>query len=130
MNSSLEEIITLEVGEGDKEAKYSVHKNIICDTSPFFEAACKPEWMKPEDKVIKLPEDDPKIIRLLICWAYHDKISIPNFDIFTERDTSLEESMNLEFGLLVGLYLVAEKLQIDRLKNDTIDAMIELNKTR
>ncbi|KAN0098740.1 hypothetical protein V8E51_014403 [Hyaloscypha variabilis] len=124
---SLEEIITLEVGQGDKQAKYNVHKSILCATSPFFEAVCKPEWMKPEDKVIRLPEDDPEVIRLLVYWAYHGEICLPLLGE-SEVSMTLEEAMNKGWGLLVRLYLVAEKLQVDRLKNDSIDAMIQENK--
>jgi len=32
---------------------FVVHKNVLCAASPFFEAACKPEWMD-QDRIIKV----------------------------------------------------------------------------
>lgn len=127
---SPEEIIILEVGKGDKKVKCSVHKNIICAASSFFEAACKPEWMKPEDRVIKLPEDDPKIIQMIIYWAYHDTICIPEDSKDTMWDTDLEEALETDLGLSTKIYLIAEKYQVHRLKNDAIDTIIEKNSSQ
>ena len=60
-SSTLSESITLLVGK-DKAPKIA-HKNVLCNTSPFFDAACKPQWMNPEKSVIKL-EDDPIVIQV------------------------------------------------------------------
>jgi hypothetical protein len=38
---------------------------------------------------------------------------------------TLEEAMNTGWGLLIRLCLAAKKFQIDRLKNDSIDAMTQ-----
>jgi hypothetical protein len=65
---SLDESITLVVGEGEQQTFLNVHKNVLCAFSPFFEAACKPEWMK-DDKVIKLPEDDLEAVRGMVYWS-------------------------------------------------------------
>ena len=68
------EIIKLIAGEGESKATFSIHRSVLCASSPFFEAACKPQWMKPDDRLIKLPEDDPEAIQLLVYWMYHDEI--------------------------------------------------------
>ncbi|KAE9373267.1 hypothetical protein N431DRAFT_337511 [Stipitochalara longipes BDJ] len=126
-NRSLEEFVTLEVGEGDEQVKISVHQNILCAASPFFEAACKPEWMKSEGRVIKLPEDDPEAIRGFVYWAYYDEISIAKELPVSQRSDNMENAMQTVFGLLAKLYLLGEKYQIPRLKNDAIDATMLYN---
>jgi hypothetical protein len=57
VSRSLEHIVTLVVGRNE-DAIFTIHQNILCKASPFFEAACKSEWMKPDDRIIKLPEDN------------------------------------------------------------------------
>jgi hypothetical protein len=51
--SSLDETITLAIGKQEDPKTLVVHKKILCSASPFFEAACKPEWLK-EGAVIQV----------------------------------------------------------------------------
>lgn len=106
---ALEEVVTLEVGKDDKQVKFTVHQNMLCAASLSFQAACKPEWMKREDRVIKLPEDDPEAMRVFIYWVYHDKISIPMGLKESNASDDMKEAMKTVFGLLTKLYLVGEK---------------------
>jgi BTB/POZ domain len=121
---SLEEVVILEVGRDDKPARFTVHQNILSAASPFFEAACTPKWMKSEDRVIKLPEDDPDAIRVFIYWAYHDNISVSKGLPDSTTNDSVEEASKTAFGLFAKLYILAEKYQILRLMNDVVDATI------
>jgi hypothetical protein len=123
-SSALDEVITLIVGEGEGQAKLFVHKDVLCSANPFFQAACKPEWMKAEDKVITLPEDDPEAVKALIHWMYHDEICVdkekPNVN---DSDTE-EEAMRGAWGLFVKLFVLGQKYQIPPLQNDAIDAIL------
>jgi hypothetical protein len=124
---SLEDTITLVVGPGDKERRLVVHKDVLCGASPFFEAACKPEWMNPNDKVLKLPDDDPETIQAMVYWMYYnticvlEAISYRNFDF----ETTAEEAMGTIWGLFAKLYVCGDKYQMPRLQNDAADAMTE-----
>lgn len=127
---SLEECITLEVGEGDATTKFTVHKNVLCAASPFFQAACKPECMEPEEMVIKLPEDDPDAIRALVYWMYENKICMSSETYCRGDGTTNEEAMNSAWGLLTKLYVLGEKPQIRRLRNLAIHALLCLRRDK
>jgi hypothetical protein len=125
----MEEVITLIIGEGEGQAKLTVHKDVLCSASPFFQAACKPEWMKPEDKVITLPEDDPEAVKALVHWMYYNEICVDEEKaIFNDAETK-EEVMRGAWGLFVMLFVLGEKYQMPRLRNDAIDAIITHRKS-
>jgi hypothetical protein len=123
-SSSLEEVITLVVGEGEGQAKLIVHKDVLCSASPFFQAACKPEWMTAEDKVITLPEDDPEAVKALIHWMYHDEICADEKKTNVNDANTEEEAMRGAWGVFVKLFVLGQKYQIPPLQNDAIDAIL------
>jgi len=120
----LDDIITLEVGEDENLTRLAVHKTVLCSSSPFFEAACKPEWMKAEDRVIKLPVDDPVAVKAMVCWMYHNIICISSeMDGHEESDTK-DDAMKTPYGLFAKLFVLGEEYQMPRLRNHAIDAII------
>lgn len=127
--SSLQEMITLVVGEGKKETPFTIHKDILCKASPFFKAACKPEWMRAEDKVIKLPVDDPKVIQMMIYWIYHNEICVVEGDLDWD-DYSCEAALESAWGLFAKLYVLGKKYQMPRLQVDAVDAILALHRIR
>jgi hypothetical protein len=84
--------------------------------------------MKQDEMVIKLPKDDPTAIQALVFWMYHDKIYLSNGKIEGELyiNDSEEEAMKGDFGLLSRLYILGDKYQMSRLRNDVIDAILLL----
>ncbi|KAE8442665.1 hypothetical protein EG329_002963 [Mollisiaceae sp. DMI_Dod_QoI] len=118
--NSLGDTITLLVGKD--EIPLTVHKTVLCDSSPFFAAACKPEWQALEVGVIRLPDDAPDTIRAMAYWIYHDEICVPKkFNHSATEETGLRESK--EF-LFVNLFLVGDKYLMPRLRNHAIDALL------
>ncbi|KAG4438069.1 hypothetical protein IFR05_006435 [Cadophora sp. M221] len=122
--SGLDEIISLVVGNEPQTTTLSIHKSVLCETSPFFKAACKPEWLKSEDKVIRLPEDNVDAILAMIYWMYQDRIGFTDKQEASYRFEILSESeMDSIWGLWSRLYIIGDKYGIPRLRNHVIDAM-------
>ncbi|KAF7859707.1 hypothetical protein EAF04_008786 [Stromatinia cepivora] len=109
---SFDEMITLIVNESRPET-ILVHKNLLYTASPFFEAACKPEWQIGDKFVIKLPEDNAELIKVLASWVYRQEIVY----LGTWHGSRSVEG-------LIGTYLLAGKYQMPRLQNDIMDAMV------
>lgn len=122
--SALEEIITVIAGVENSRTTFYVHKRVLCAPSPFFQAACKVEWMKPEEKAIKLTEDSPEAVRAMIYWMYHNKVSIPKNIYNNTVGKSAKDSMKTGWGLFAQLFALAEKYQIRQLKNRCMDAIL------
>jgi hypothetical protein len=111
------------VGEGENQTTFSVHQNLLSASSQFFEAACKPEWMKPEDGKIRLPEDSPTAVQVFVYWLYHNEICIPKEYWENEGETT-QSALKTAGGLLAKVYVFGEKNQIPRLCNAAIDAIL------
>ncbi|KAK0119953.1 hypothetical protein ONS95_011377 [Cadophora gregata] len=120
----LDEVIRLEVGGCENLTKFTVHKTVLCPSSPFFESAYKPEWMTAEERVIRLPNDDPIAVRAMVYWMYHNIICISGEMDELEIGNTEEDAMKSAYGLLAKLYILGEKFQMPRLRNDAIDAIL------
>ncbi|KAI9733916.1 MAG: hypothetical protein M1834_002571 [Cirrosporium novae-zelandiae] len=68
----LSPIITLVVGEEQK--KMTAHQSLLYRKSGFFAAALSGNFRESKEDLIKLPEDDPELIKLLLHWMYTGKI--------------------------------------------------------
>jgi hypothetical protein len=115
------------VGKGDNQATVIVHKKVLCNASPFFEAACKPEWMKAEDKGIKMPEDDPEAINIMVWWMYRNELCITEEVMNRELGRTTQGAMQSIWGLCAKLYVLGQKYQMPRLQVDAIDGILALN---
>ncbi|KAL2070635.1 hypothetical protein VTL71DRAFT_13661 [Oculimacula yallundae] len=116
------ETITLKVGIEPETKAFSVHKAVLCEVSSFFKAACNPTWMKNEDKVIRLPDDNPEAIQAMIYWMYQDKLGITDDEY--EAPTRSGEALDTFWGLLVKIYIVGDKYDLPGLRNQVIDTLI------
>ncbi|KAK4495195.1 hypothetical protein PRZ48_013522 [Zasmidium cellare] len=66
----LGDVVTVVVGKGDKETRFSVHKELLCSSSTFFRAATSGQWKESVDKSIKLREALPFAFRIYVEWLY------------------------------------------------------------
>ncbi|KAI9650931.1 hypothetical protein NHQ30_000966 [Ciborinia camelliae] len=116
----LNEVVTLLVGDDpeSKDSRFVVHKDILCAASPFFEAACKQERQSTEKDIILLPEDEPEVIRAFVNWVYF------NSNIYlSEKDSATKTPIDRPDGILVKLYVLGDKYQMPRLRNQAVDAL-------
>src|SRR4051812_25080494 len=113
---SFGEVVTLIVGKS--ATKFIAHKKMLCAASPFFEAACKPEWQSADGCVITLPEADPEAVKMLLSWVYENDICVAIHHFFCDMDR-----LDSASGLLLKLYILGDKFQMPALQNDVIDAL-------
>ena len=81
--------------------------------------------MKPGDKIVKLPEDEPEVVRAMVYWMYEDTICISKeiegrTSCYDNSDDSL--ALTTVSGLLVKLYVLGEKYQVRGVQNHVLDA--------
>ncbi|KAL8850437.1 MAG: hypothetical protein Q9221_004579 [Calogaya cf. arnoldii] len=99
-------VVSLEVGPD--AVPFFVHKSVLCDSSPFFNAAFNGQF---QEKVgsMELKEDTVETVERFIYWLYKGDIKItrigdPNY--FQRRYTELSQ-----------LYFFADKCGVIPLKN-------------
>jgi hypothetical protein len=54
-----------------KGKEYHVHKAVLCPRSDFFAAACREGFKEGREARIDLPEDDPRIVEIMVFYFYH-----------------------------------------------------------
>lgn len=83
--------------------------------------------MTPTERLIKLEEDDPAAVQVMVYWMYHNELCIPyDMEHYVVKDTSDEEAMKTSEGLLVRLCVLAQKYQLPKLQNTCIDAFLDV----
>ncbi|KAI9694246.1 MAG: hypothetical protein M1820_009104 [Bogoriella megaspora] len=111
--SILGPMVTIKVGgsvlaNGCKD--FCVHENLICAHSQFFQKAYNGLFKEASTKIVELEDDSPRTFAKFVQWLYTG-----DFDIDIGRT-------------LIGLfdvYVFAEKIQASRLKDETINKLLE-----
>lgn len=91
---------------------WTLHEKLLCYHSPFFARIFYDKKANTRPGVIKeygLENEDDETFQLFVGWLYSRAIKFPS-----------EES---EIGHLLDLYLLSEKLEIEKLQNDVVDTV-------
>lgn len=103
------EIVTVYVGP--KRKRFFLHRELICERSPFMEKCLKKghfdEGYKNE---LYLPEDDPKAFSIIVDWIYRSRIPLRTDPLFDVSDMS-------------AAYCMADKFVMEELQNSIMDGI-------
>ena len=90
-----------------------MHKQLLCDTSGFFEAALNGNFKESKSQTIEMAEDDADVFHRFQYWAYTGVI---------EREP--RNPSDISWHTLIDLYVFAEARCIPALQNTAIDVFI------
>ncbi|KAF7875245.1 hypothetical protein EAF04_002417 [Stromatinia cepivora] len=130
-------ILRLEVGSGKEPGgtvTFKIHAKLLYTKIPIFEHIVANIWQEILDPVKELPDailpdDDPKAFKLLVGWIYTDKID-GELGKLARTTASSNGSfkglfMSMKLPILVKLCIIAEKYEITRLQDESIDFLIK-----
>ena len=101
---------------GPEKHCFPIHKNLVCNASDFFKAACNGPF-KEADGVVCLPEQDPKIFKHFIYWLYTGRTRGYYYP------ASLKPTIK-DLELLVSAELKSESLdKLEDLEHDNIHGL-------
>ena len=101
-------------------SKFSVHKKLICDHSPFFDNAINGEFKEAKKQHIDLPEDTKEVFETYLTWIYRDIIASP----YTTNESGTS-APGEELDLLVDSYIFGDKVQDMDFADAIMDVLIE-----
>ena len=110
------------MGKGLHPGRFSIHEEIICARSEFFKRALNGKWTESEERVVKLPEDDPKTFSIYTNLVYTGLVLTDNLDKPRTVTTICDE-----FDVLGKLYVLCEKLQDRAAKNSAVESLLEVS---
>ena len=109
-------IVTILVGP-ERQA-FQVHKEILCQASPFFAAAFDSDYNFSEasSRSVDFPDVRAMDFEFFVQWLYrhdlaHEELDVPKAAYFR----------------LIRLYILADILRIEALRNDVVDMMIKMS---
>lgn len=102
---------------GPYGTEHTVHKDLLCNKSPFFSAAVNDHWKEGQEGRVPLPNDDPAVFALYIQWIYRGRI-------FSRQDMGDTGGNQQEIKLLVDAFVLGEKLQDQDFKDAVIDSLV------
>lgn len=130
--SSYNRIIIVTVGEEKKQADFLVHRDLICERSPFFTAACSNRWAEGQTKVVELPQHHPRIFKAYLQWAYSSSSDLSGIlnELYTFEDLngytrrSARFRSSIRYTGLVRLWILADDLVDSACKNEVINNLV------
>lgn len=131
-------IVKVIVGEDDTSASFFLHEDLVTSRSCFFRKALKTygedgslQWREGEERIVKLPEDEPRVFASYVQLLYLGKLPIHKAltDIETKDSNELKKllviNVEQEYMLLARLYVFCEKVQDTKSKAAVISAFVE-----
>lgn len=113
---------TIQVLIGEEEFCFIVHKEVLVRSSKFFQAACNGSFKEATEKTTRLPDLDVDTFQAYVHWAYAGDISL-----MTSEEATKDGQGQERFKKVVRLYAASDVLDDLRLRNATIDYMVELS---
>ncbi|KAK4950313.1 hypothetical protein LTR10_011294 [Elasticomyces elasticus] len=104
---------TIRVLVGDCQAPFTVHQDLLCRHSGFFEKACSGEWKEARERTVRLNESDATSFQIYLNHLYS-----PHFDL-----NSLMCEIRFSFNFANSGRLGTLSSQDHDFQNDVIDAM-------
>ncbi|KIW74658.1 hypothetical protein Z517_11428 [Fonsecaea pedrosoi CBS 271.37] len=122
-NFTTSEIVTVHVGP--KRKRFHLHRDLICERSPFMEKCLqKNRFDEGYKNEMYLPEDDPKAFSIVVEWIYRGRL--PSFGTGAGSGGSAVPARGL-CGLdmcdISAAYCMADKFGMEELQNGIMDCI-------
>lgn len=118
--AGMSELVTFFIGPS--KIKFLIHKRIVCEASPVFEAAFNSSFIEGQAQEYVLADTTEGTFALFTEWIYRGdfNVSLPN-DVI---------NLNLEdlHSNLLDLWILADKLLIPRLQNRALQLLDDTRK--
>ncbi|KAK5133464.1 hypothetical protein LTR08_007706 [Meristemomyces frigidus] len=117
------DVVTILVGRD--EVPFVVHKELLCQCSPFFAAACSREWLPDSgNKTVPMPSIKPKVFTQYIDRVYKNTIDLGLPQAPSKATERVCDEHGHAFLRAIRLYLAADILLDEALKMDIINQLI------
>ncbi|KAG9726905.1 hypothetical protein KCU73_g12770, partial [Aureobasidium melanogenum] len=115
-----ERMMTLIVGS--EEAHFTWFHEVLSFHSSFFAGAIKYSWStEAQNKIVRMPEDSPDVVREFIRWITDHKVG--GYGVGSNNPSLTPWHY---WDLMVELYIFGNKYNIPRLQNVAINEIITL----
>jgi hypothetical protein len=114
--------VTLHVGPS--EHTILAHTDFISRDSEFFKAALKKDWVEGKTRIIKLPDECPKVFTHYLNYVYCKRL--PTKILITKSGSTFVKDSAEHYQLLVKLYVLGERLLDDSVRDAVLLKIVRL----
>jgi hypothetical protein len=107
--------VTFVVGADAEPKPFTLHKETVCNQSPYCDNAFNGGSREAETHLMTLEDVDPSVFGLLLSWFYGSKIA--KRKVGERKDVILSQTP-VE---LAKLWVLAKRFQMPRLQNAVVD---------
>jgi hypothetical protein len=107
---------TAELLVGPHQVRFIIHKELLEHYSLFFTAALNGCFVEGLEQCVKLPEERLDAFEHFVHWLYTQQL-----------DNSLYKDGKPTYFLLLDIYSLADRLCVEKLRNQTVDKIAELS---
>ena len=100
---------------GAERKKYHLHRDLLCGRSEFFKASFMGSFKEAGAEEMALPEDNVVSFELLVGWLYGGSL--------------IRISSEKELPAYTDLVILAQKLCLEQLQNETMDHIVRFYRT-
>jgi len=102
------ETVMINAGQGERSQTFTIHKDLLCRSSEFFESVFNGQFLESETGCLDFSQVDSMTFEVLYHWLYTGSVgSIPNF--------AAESAVDLDL-LWLRVFTMAHQYMIDPLQ--------------
>ncbi|EHL02266.1 hypothetical protein M7I_1696 [Glarea lozoyensis 74030] len=123
----------LKIIVGKTKQEFYVKKDLVCEGSKFFRAACKEHWESGTNNLVTLDEDDPGIFAIFVKPTSDPRPLVPAITSFAQRKIAQEKKiMHIDNQLhqLFECYYLDDSIQAQSFQNYIMDRILQKGKAR
>jgi len=107
---------TILVGPEGREKTFTIHEDMLCSSSKFFQAACSKVCAEAKEKVVRVPEVvQHPIFQSYALWVYSGKI---------EFDTDRYAIPNQQQAVLIHAWIAGDILDDVKFRNEAMRMLV------
>ncbi|KAE9972664.1 hypothetical protein EG328_004864 [Venturia inaequalis] len=76
------DLVTVQIGDGDTQEFFPVHKDLLAACSPYFKAAFDGKFREASDKAVSIPDVTSTQFRLFLDWLYFRRLPVAKGNFF------------------------------------------------
>ena len=100
---------------GAERKQFHLHHDLLCDRSDYFKACFAGNFKEAKQRELYLPEEDIESFGLFVRWLYGAS---------PKKISSIDE-----LSVFFTLFVLANKLCLEHLRNETMDQILRFHRT-
>lgn len=110
-------VITVRVGKESCHQDFTVHEDLVRNSSTFFENTLSCDWLESEEHMVRLPDIVPHYFSIYVQWLYTKRLYVTSDKAYSKA--------TIEGFNLISSYILGRHMKDDTYTDTIRDTLIE-----